>query len=63
MQTHTHTHTHTLSTEHSGYMALPFTKNGVTVVAIGYDLAPKGKLIFPGHIIFGHKYLVAKTNK
>ena len=38
----THTHTHTCSTEHCGFLAVPFTRNGIVVVALGYDLAPKG---------------------
>ena len=42
---HTHTHTHTHSTEHSGFFAVPFTKSGIIVVALGYDLAPKGKCL------------------
>ena len=31
------------STEHSGFLAVPFTKCGIVVVALGYDLAPKGE--------------------
>ena len=43
-RTRTHTHTHTHSTEHSGFLAVPFTKSGIVVVALGYDLAPKGEV-------------------
>ena len=37
-------------------MAVPFTQNGVTVVAVGYDLAPQG-MIF---VYKNHKLLIAR---
>ena len=31
--------------EHAGVAAVPLTKHGATVVAVGYTLAPKGNAI------------------
>lgn len=32
------------SKEESGFMAVPLVEKGVVVVAVGYDIAPKGSL-------------------
>ena len=38
----------THSKEESGFMAVPLVDKGVVVVAVGYDIAPKGRLFsFP----------------
>lgn len=36
-----------LSKEESGFMAVPLVDKGVVVVAVGYDIAPKGMSLFP----------------
>lgn len=36
----------TCSKEESGFMAVPLIDKGVVVVAVSYDIAPKGK-VFP----------------
>uniref|UniRef100_A0A8C7X4G0 Arylformamidase n=1 Tax=Oryzias sinensis TaxID=183150 RepID=A0A8C7X4G0_9TELE len=33
-----------LSKEESGFLAVPLTEKGVVVVAVGYDIAPKGNM-------------------
>lgn len=39
---HTHTHFYLYRVEHSGFFAEPCAASGVVLIAVGYDLAPKG---------------------
>uniref|UniRef100_A0A3P9H3L9 Arylformamidase n=1 Tax=Oryzias latipes TaxID=8090 RepID=A0A3P9H3L9_ORYLA len=44
-----------LSKEESGFLAVPLIEKGVVVVAVGYDIAPKGKVVSSQLVLISRK--------